>query len=550
MRESCTAVVTDLSTRVRPDSVPQSLSEQWFASDQAVRVQVAYRCGAEGSEHVYDRVTASVMVLVDDHEIAANCWRVMEVAAPLVRYPESGGVYEIDVPGLVPDRLDPLGRFGARFLPDQWQSLVVELTAPLDPGSHTLDIRFVDDDGIIADATQRLEVVSVTGTVASFHHSEWIHVDALQAWSGVEAFDERHWDLIDKAVELAASAGVDTLFTPILTPPIDVDPTSPPLATQLVVVHRQGDRWSFDFDRLDRWSRIARRHGITHLEFSHLFCQGEVDRPADVYDADGNHLFGSHLPTEGYRDFLAILLPALDQWSRRHGWSDALYWHVSDEPRANQYTSYRKAVDMVRRTVPEATVIDAVDDPRFATVVDVPVTIYGHLLECEAAGLDGMWAYTSCASTFWEPNRHLGMPLTRLRALGLLLWWHHTPGLLHWALNFWFDQFSRYLVDPNADTSADLAFPSGDSSVIYPRIDGSLVPSLRLKVLAQLHEDVRLLRRVEDAVGRPTVVELIEHLAPGSTADLDHHYPLEPDFYRSLTANLLCLLKNIDGAIV
>ena len=64
--------------------------------------QVAYRCGTEGSEHVYDRVTASVMVLVDDHEIAANCWRVMEVAAPLVRYPESGGVYEIDVPGLVP----------------------------------------------------------------------------------------------------------------------------------------------------------------------------------------------------------------------------------------------------------------------------------------------------------------------------------------------------------------------------------------------------------------------------------------------------------------
>lgn len=259
--------------------------------------QVAYRCGTEGSEHVYDRVTASVMVLVDDHEIAANCWRVMEVAAPLVRYPESGGVYEIDVPGLVPDRLDPLGRFGARFLPDQWQSLVVELTAPLDPGSHTLDIRFVDDDGLIADATQRLEVVSVTGAVASFHHSEWIHVDALQAWSDVEAFDERHWDLIDKAVELAASAGVDTLFTPVLTPPIDVDPTSPPLATQLVVVHRQGDRWSFDFDRLDRWSRIARRHGITHLEFSHLFCQGEVDRPADVYDANGNHLFGSHLST-------------------------------------------------------------------------------------------------------------------------------------------------------------------------------------------------------------------------------------------------------------
>ncbi|NDU78432.1 neuraminidase NanP, partial [Actinomadura sp. DSM 109109] len=194
-----------------------------------------------------------------------------------------------------------------------------------------------------------LEVVSVTGAVASFHHSEWIHVDALQAWSDVEAFDERHWDLIDKAVELAASAGVDTLFTPVLTPPIDVDPTSPPLATQLVVVHRQGDRWSLDFDRLDRWSRIARRHGITHLEFSHLFCQGEVDRPADVYDANGNHLFGSHLSTEGYRDFLAILLPALDQWSRRHGWSDALYWHVSDEPRANQYTSYRKAVDMVRR---------------------------------------------------------------------------------------------------------------------------------------------------------------------------------------------------------
>ena len=44
----------------------------------------------------------------------------------------------------------------------------------------------------------------------------------------------------------------------------------------------------------------------------------------------------------------------------------------------------QRLLDMVRRTVPGATVIDAVDDPRFATVVDVPVTIYGHLLECEA----------------------------------------------------------------------------------------------------------------------------------------------------------------------
>jgi hypothetical protein len=56
--------------------------------------------------------------------------------------------------------------------------------------------------------------------------------------------------------------------------------------------------------------------------------------------------------------------------------------------------------------------------------------------------------------------------MTELSPEGLLLWWHHTPGLLHWALNFWFDQFSRYLVDPNADTSADIFDTPQQSDVL------------------------------------------------------------------------------------
>lgn len=52
---------------------------------------------------MYDCVIVFVMVLVDDYEIVVNCWCVMEVVVLLVCYLEFGGVYEIDVFGLVFD---------------------------------------------------------------------------------------------------------------------------------------------------------------------------------------------------------------------------------------------------------------------------------------------------------------------------------------------------------------------------------------------------------------------------------------------------------------
>jgi hypothetical protein len=67
--------------------------------------------------------------------------------------------------------------------------------------------------------------------------------------------------------------------------------------------------------------------------------------------------------------------------------------------------SYRKAVDMVRRTVPEATVIDAVDDPRFATVVDVPVTIYPRHASTVHQTSHGVVTTGLGPATGWPGNR-------------------------------------------------------------------------------------------------------------------------------------------------
>ena len=58
-------------------------------------------------------------------------------------------------------------------------------------------------------------------------------------------------------------------------------------------------------------------------------------------------------------------------------------------------------------------------------------------------------------------------------------------------------------------TDAGYAFPSGDTFLVYPGQDGPL-DSIRYEVLCEAIQDLRALHKLEEKIGRNSVIDLID----------------------------------------
>ena len=115
------------------------------------------------------------------------------------------------------------------------------------------------------------------------------------------------------------------------------------------------------------------------------------------------------------------------------------------------------------------------------------------------------------------------MPSQRNRVLGYQMYKYNVKGFLHWGYNFWYKQFSVGPVDPFTETDAGGSFPSGDSFVVYPGVDGKPLQSLRLKVFYDGFQDMRACQLLEDLVGKDKVMSIIEEgVTPITFASFPH----------------------------
>lgn len=87
---------------------------------------------------------------------------------------------------------------------------------------------------------------------------------------------------------------------------------------------------------------------------------------------------------------------------------------------------------------------------------------------------------------------------------------YRIKGFLHWGFNFYNSQYSLKKLNPFVDTAALDTFPSGDSFLVYPAEDGTVLESLRLVVLQDALTDLRALQYLESLSSREFVLSLIE----------------------------------------
>ena len=507
---------------------------------ETVSFQIAYYLDCSGVELLEEEALRfSVKTSCD---CAVRLRRVRLMPAGLVCSGEHDGDYLSTQAGMYPDLLDDLPEEGVRGVHQQWRSIWVDLTPGAEGGAgpQKVTVSVQDQTGRrLWTSTLGLRVLGARLPRLRLIHTEFLHTDCLADYYRVEAFSERHWQIVENYIRCAVDHGVNMILTPLFTPPLDTARGGERTTIQLVGVKKTGENYSFDFSKLDRWVRLCFDCGARYIEMAHLFTQwGAAFAPKIMAEVDGvpTRIFGWDTPAQGeaYRNFLACFLPALRSHLAGLGVLDKTWFHVSDEPREKCLDSYAAAQRCMAEYLPDSPLFDACSD--FALyargAVQRPVVSSNHIAPFLAAGVPHLWTYYCCVQGVDVSNRFFAMPSYRNRIIGVQAYLYRLEGFLHWGFNFYNTRFSKQHIDPYAVTDCGENFPAGDPFLVYPGPDGQPRGSIRLMVLTQALNDYRALQLLERFISFERVAALVDEEA-GMRITFDQ-YPRNREFLPAL----------------
>ena len=438
---------------------------------------------------------------------------------PFVQDPQ----YLRRTPGLYPDCLSPLQYDSTvAALYGQLQSVWVTLDTADLSGSYEISVSFSDNSG--AEVSVQKLTLTVVGTALPeppLYFTEWFHLDCIARWHHTDMFSEQHWELIEKYLSVAVRNGINTILTPVLTPPLDTEVGWQRPNAQLADIRLDNGTYTFDFAKLDRWVALCRSLGIRAYEISHLFSQWGAAHAPEIYaivDGESKRIFGfdtDALNEPAYPNFLASFLPALTAHLSKLGILQSCFFHISDEPNLSCLENYKKAQSLVLPYLEGCPIIDAMSDVELYTsgISRLPVSSTNVIHRfIDAGAAPNLWAYYCCGEHTAVSNRYIAMPSVRTRCISAQLFKYHIQGFLHWGFNFFFNMGSRDLVNPYLDGSGGTWVPAGDAFQVYPSPDGNPLESIRLTIFHDALQDIAAFSLCASMYGHERVVKELEDI--------------------------------------
>ncbi len=457
-------------------------------------------------------------------------------------------------PGLMPDMLLPSKLDGGEIrLNNEAGALWVcaKIPADFEAGEYPVTVKLScldDGEDFEIKKTMTIKVIDAVIPEQKTKFSQFMHVDCIATAHNVEVYSEAHWDLIDKYIGIAADIGINMIYTPLITPPLDTGVGLERKNVQLVKIEKKGDKYEFDFSLLKRWISIADKYNIKYFEMSHLFSQWGLKYAPNIYISENGelkHMFGWHVDAQSaeYKEFLLQFLPTLMDYIKKEGIKDRCYFHISDEPTAPQLAAYKYAYDLVKPLIEDCSTLEALSRFEFYKegLVSTPVTATNHIEDFLGKGVENQWIYYCCVQCDKVGNRFMSMPSYRNRILGLQMYKYDIKGFLHWGLNFYNSQLSKKKINPYITSSAEKAFPSGDPFSVYP-IENDVVPSLRALIFKEALNDVEICRKLESYIGRSKVIEMIDKAA-GMEVTFDN-YPRNAEYVPNLIEEMEKMIES------
>jgi len=448
--------------------------------------------------------------------------QIEQVPVRIPTYMDSDDYYLRKEPGLYPDLLLPLNQENMLFVTcGQLKSLFVTVNLPADypAGEYPISFTVKDNDGNVLAVTE-ITVRQINATLPEQEMSvtQWFHCDCIANYYNVEVFSEEHWEYIRNFIITATKNGINTILTPVFTPPLDTAVGYERRTVQLVDVTETENGWKFGLEKLERWVKMCIECGVKHLEISHLYSQWGASKAPKImgFDKNGEYrrLFGweTDAASDEYREFLRAFLTAFLAKMKELNADKMCYFHISDEPGMNVIESYKKAKDQIADLLEGYRIMDALSNYEFYElgILKHPIPSTSHIEPFLEAKAPDLWAYYCCGQHYKVSNRFISMPQERTRVIGMQFWKYDIKGFLQWGYNFYNSQGSIRPIDPYAINDGESWVPAGDTFSVYPGPDGKPYESLRIKAFTMALQDTRALALAEALTSREKVLEIIE----------------------------------------
>lgn len=436
-------------------------------------------------------------------------------------------------PGIYPDILTPL-RYGGYVMlsRNKLRSLWIEIDVPKDfKGSGKLLLSLyvhsvsVGDTGEtsfdstepLATNTVEIDVVPAALPEQKTMFTQWFYADCLASYYNVEVWSDRHFEIIENFLSVYAKRGRNMVYTPVLTPALNVSPPYFRNPCQLVDVYVDKGVYSFGFEKLDRWIDILDRVGIEYIEISHFFHQKPYQYCAKVYaTVDGEYklLFGWDtlaLDSE-YIAFLRQMISAMIKHLKARGDDKRCYYHLADEPTDKSLDHYLKEKQAIADLLKEYPIMDALSEIEFyeSGAVEIPVPVTSAIEPFLEKGVENLWAYYACNEVVRYSNCYLSMPSWRTRSLGMQLYKFSLKGFLHWGFNYYNNRGSGDAINPYLELSGEDWVCAGDTFMVYPDCDGTPLESIRMMTMEEAFQDIRAMELCEKYYSHDEVVAAME----------------------------------------
>lgn len=307
------------------------------------------------------------------------------------------------------------------------------------------------------------------------------------------------------------------IYTPLLTPALNVLPPFERTPSQLVAVTVTDGEYTFGFDKVDRWVDMCDRLGIEYFEISHFFDQHRAAHSAKVYatvDGTPRQIFDWDTLSDDpeYVRFLREMVGAFIKHMKARGDDTRCYYHVSDEPSIDYIDHYIKIKNSIADVVKGYPMMDALSDYEFykTGAVSTPVPTTTGIMPFVEAGVENLWTYYACGELVGYSNCYVAMPSWRTRSLGMQLYKYNIAGFLHWGYNYYNNRASGDAINPYLDLGGEDWVPAGDTFTVYPGQDGNPLESVRSITMDEAMQDVRAMRTAEEYTSHDEVVMAME----------------------------------------
>ena len=202
---------------------------------------------------------------------------VVEIPAGLASYPDADD-YVINPglgTGLYPELLRPLDGGNLMLRPKSYTSLWFTVDcAALEPGQYDVKITVKNEwRGEAFSTNYAREVLSAKSDENELIYTNWFHYDSIVDYYGVRPFGDEFYRILGSFLDTAVTHGMNMLYVPLFTPPLDTEVGGERTTVQLVGATRQNGKYSFDFSELKRFMDFAAAHKIKYYEMSHLTTQ-------------------------------------------------------------------------------------------------------------------------------------------------------------------------------------------------------------------------------------------------------------------------------------